>query len=155
MYSQGPAPRARGAAGTLSAVSDRSSAPPENRPCPKNVTYKALGASRGIWAASGSPPGVPTVRRSRRGRWSDVILAHTHQYSTQPASACHTFSKKSPPREKNHPPGLARDWSIFVRPRIRLRTGVASSGGTGMVPANGMPPGPARVRAGLYVHTRT
>ena len=30
-------------------------------PAPKNVTYKALGASRGIWAASGSPPGVPTV----------------------------------------------------------------------------------------------
>ena len=37
---------------------------------PKNVTHKALGASRGIWAASGSPPGVPTVRPSRRGQWS-------------------------------------------------------------------------------------
>ena len=56
-------------------------------PAPKNVTDKALGASRGIWAASGKPPGVPTVRPSRRGRWSDVILAHTHQYSTRPASA--------------------------------------------------------------------
>ena len=59
-------------------------------PAPKNVTYKALGASRGIWAASGSPPGVPTVRRSRRGRWSDVILARGSQYSTQPASASTT-----------------------------------------------------------------
>ena len=63
-------------------------------PAPKNVTDKALGASRGIWAASGSPPSVPTVRPSRRGQWSDVILAHTHQYSTQPASASHTFFTK-------------------------------------------------------------
>ena len=63
-------------------------------PAPKNVTDKALGASRGIWAASGRPPGVPTVRRSRRGRWSDVILAHTHQYSTRPASASHSCSTK-------------------------------------------------------------
>ena len=61
-------------------------------PAPKNVTDKALRASRDIWAASGSPPGVPTVWRSRRGQWSDVILAHTHQYSTQPASASHTSS---------------------------------------------------------------
>ena len=51
-------------------------------PAPKNVTDKALGASRCIWAASGRPPGVSTVRASRRGQWSDVILAHTHQYST-------------------------------------------------------------------------
>ena len=59
-------------------------------PAPKNVTDKALGASRCIWAASGRPPGVPTVRPSRRGQWSDVILAHTHQYSTRPASASTT-----------------------------------------------------------------
>ena len=61
---------------------------------PKNVTYKALGASRDIWAASGSPPGVPTVRPSRRGHDADVILARGSQYSTQPASASHTFSTK-------------------------------------------------------------
>ena len=59
-------------------------------PAPKNVTDKALAASRGIWAASASPPGVPTVRPSRRGQWSDDILAHTHQYSTRPASASTT-----------------------------------------------------------------
>ena len=53
-------------------------------PAPKNVTDKALGASRDIWAASGIPAGVYTVRPSRRGQWSDVILAHTHQYSTRP-----------------------------------------------------------------------
>ena len=59
-------------------------------PAPKNVTYKALGASRDIWAASGIPPGVYTVRPSRRGQWFDVFLAHTHQYSTRPASASTT-----------------------------------------------------------------
>ena len=87
---------------TLNASRNRHSMAPlaENGPCwalpPKNVTDKALGASRDIWAASGIPPGVPTVRPSRRGQWSDVILAHTHQYSTctGPASASHSFSTK-------------------------------------------------------------
>ena len=37
----------------------------------------------------------------------------------------------------------------------RGKIATVSSGGTGMVTANGMPPGPARVRAGLYVHERT
>ena len=63
-------------------------------PAPKNVTDKALGASRDIWAASGIPPGVPTVRPSRRGHDADVILARGSQYSTQPASASHTFFTK-------------------------------------------------------------
>ena len=89
----------------------------ENGPCwalpPKNVTDKALWASQCIWAASGRPPGVLTVRPSRRGQWSDVILAHTHQYSTQPASTSHSCSKKSPSRKKITPPD--RLWNRSVR----------------------------------------
>ena len=77
---------------TLNTSRNRHSMAPlaENGPCPKKVTHKALGASRDIWAASGNPPGVPTVQPSRRGQWSDVFLAHTHQYSTRPASASTT-----------------------------------------------------------------
>ena len=51
-------------------------------------------------AASGIPVGVYTVRASRRGHDADVTLARGSQYSTQPASACHTChpqGKKSPP----------------------------------------------------------
>ena len=45
-------------------------------------------------AASGIPVGVYTVRASRRGHDADVTLARGSQYSTQPASASHTFSTK-------------------------------------------------------------
>ena len=44
--------------------------------------------------ASGRPPGVSTVRESRRGHEDDVILARGNQYSTGPASASHSFSTK-------------------------------------------------------------
>ena len=67
---------------------------------PKNVTDKALGASRCIWAASGRPPGVSTVLASRRGHDADVILARGSQYNTRPASASYTFSKKLQFRKK-------------------------------------------------------
>ena len=56
--------------------------------------------------------------------------------------------------------GKGRWTAIAVPPQTesaggRGKIATVSSGGTGMVTANGMPPGPARVRAGLYVHART
>ena len=61
---------------------------------PKDVTETRLRVGRVSCAASGRPPGVSTVRASRRGHGADVILARGSQYSTQPASASHTFSTK-------------------------------------------------------------
>ena len=61
---------------------------------PKDVTETRLRVGRVSCAASGRPPGVSTVRASRRGHDADVILARGSQYSTQPASASHTFSTK-------------------------------------------------------------
>ena len=39
------------------------------------------------------------MRSSRRGQWSDVILAHTHQYSTRLASSFYSFSHSSDEKE--------------------------------------------------------
>ena len=61
---------------------------------PKDVTETRLRVGRVSCAASGRPPGVSTVRASRRGHDADVILARGSQYSTQPASASHAFSTK-------------------------------------------------------------
>ena len=61
---------------------------------PKDVTETRLRVGRVSCAASGRPPGVSTVRASRRGHDADVILARGSQYSTRPASASYTFSKK-------------------------------------------------------------
>ena len=61
---------------------------------PKDVTETRLWVGRVSLAASGIPVGVYTVRASRRGHDADVILARGSQYSTQPASASYTFSKK-------------------------------------------------------------
>ena len=51
-------------------------------------------------SGSGIPVVVYTVRASRRGHGADVILARGSQYSTQPASASYTFSKKLKFRKK-------------------------------------------------------
>ena len=56
--------------------------------------------------------------------------------------------------------GKGRWTAVAVPPQTesaggRGKIATISSGGTGMVTANGMPPGPARVRASLYVHDRT
>ena len=61
---------------------------------PKDVTETRLRVGRVSCAASGRPPGVSTVRASRRGHDADVILARDSQYSTRSASTSHTFSTK-------------------------------------------------------------
>ena len=69
---------------------------------PKDVTETRLWVGRVSLAASGIPVGVYTVRPSRRGHDADVTLARGSQYSTQPASACHTCH----PQGKNSPPWI-------------------------------------------------
>ena len=56
--------------------------------------------------------------------------------------------------------GKGRWTAVAVPPQTesaggRGKIATVSSGGTGKATASGMPPGLARVRASLYVHTRT